>query len=229
MRTCVWPEDCVAWSHRAGVCSKMEEEDGSLRVSPPWITQHAPACRTNFWARCKTRSNKGRQRTTVTMEKCRFTFHPVLSQHQKHLENLQTPRRQSLVDSWPPKHSSRDRSSQMFSPTHSCFRCVPDSRRKPCSQEDTLCAERGLKKKTQHNKLRITDTQVRMRLESPKTLSILSILWHYVYKLQCKLIVAKCSSTKLHSLDWSTAASISPPLCHWQFVPLIKNAHLELN
>lgn len=148
-RTCVWPEDCVAWSHRAGVCSKMEEEDGFSRVSPQWITPHAPACHTSSWARhherWKTRWNTGRQKTSAITETCRFTFHPVLSQHQKHLENLQTPQRQSLVDSWPPKHSSVGRSSQMFSPTHSCFRCVPDSRRKPCSQEDTLCAERGLK------------------------------------------------------------------------------------
>lgn len=149
--------------------------------------------------------------TVAITEARKFTFHPVLSQHQKHPESLQTPQRQNRVGSWPPKHSSRDRSSQTFSLTHSCFHCVPGYRRKPCSQEDTLCAERGLKRRPAgqvgNNIVKAIITPVRI------TRHISIILWQYIQIIN-KLLpsVLEQNHTVKSILDRSTAANILPPL-----------------
>ena len=73
----------------------------------------------------------------TTTKKCVdkvFTFHPVLSQRRMHLWDLQTLQKQSLVDSWQPKHFLKDHSTQKHFPTLSCFHCFLDSQHKPCSQ-----------------------------------------------------------------------------------------------
>lgn len=67
----------------------------------------------------------------------RPTFHQARALHQLHLWDLRTLQRQSLEDSWPPKHCGEGRSSRMTSLTPSCFHCCPNFQHRLCSQVDS--------------------------------------------------------------------------------------------
>lgn len=68
---------------------------------------------------------------------CLPTSHQALAPRQLHLWHLQILQRQSLEDSWPPKHCEGGRSSQTTSLTPSCYHCCPDFQHRPYSQEDS--------------------------------------------------------------------------------------------
>lgn len=120
--------------------------DNSTRTRQPHMVlnkiSQVGKCQKN---KTKTKQSTTKRTTTETFAE-RFTFRPVLSRHQMHLWDLQTLQKQSLGDSWQPKHFLMDHSTQMLFLTRSCFHCFLDSQRKPCSQGDSLSEEQGLKK-----------------------------------------------------------------------------------
>ena len=62
-----------------------------------------------------------------------FTFHRVPLQHLLHPWGLQTPQKQSLGGSSPPRHCGGGHSSQRPFPALSCCHCSLSCRRTPCS------------------------------------------------------------------------------------------------